>query len=67
MMTLAAVLCCAMTTTVVNAQEAESPIKEGERLAKAADACSPFTKHIAPSFVAPARKVRIRLRPITQY
>ena len=35
MMTLAAVLCCAMTTTVVNAQEAESPIKEGERLAKA--------------------------------
>ena len=37
MMTLAAVLCCAMTTTVVNAQEAESPIKEGERLAKAAD------------------------------
>ena len=30
-------LCCAMTTTVVNAQEAESPIKEGERLAKAAD------------------------------
>ena len=37
MMTFAAVLCCAMTTTVVNAQEAESPIKEGERLAKAAD------------------------------
>ena len=37
MMTLAAVLCCAMTTTVVNAQEAESPIKKGERLAKAAD------------------------------
>ena len=37
LMTLAAVLCCAMTTTVVNAQEAESPIKEGERLAKAAD------------------------------
>ena len=37
MMTLAAVLCCAMTTTVVNAQEAESVIKEGERLAKAAD------------------------------
>ena len=36
-MTLAAVLCCVMTTTVVNAQEAESPIKEGERLAKAAD------------------------------
>ena len=36
-MTLAAVLCCAMTTTVVNAQEAESPIKKGERLAKAAD------------------------------
>ena len=36
MMTLAAVLCCAMTT-VVNAQEAESPIKKGERLAKAAD------------------------------
>ena len=37
MMTLAAVLCCTMTTTVVNAQEAESVIKEGERLAKAAD------------------------------
>ena len=37
MMTLAAVLCCAMTTTVVNAQEAESPVKKGERLAKAAD------------------------------
>ena len=37
MMTLAAVLCCTMTTTVVNAQEVESPIKEGERLAKAAD------------------------------
>ena len=37
MMTFAAVLCCAMTTTVVNAQEAELPIKEGERLAKAAD------------------------------
>ena len=37
LMTLAAVLCCAMTTTVVNAQEAESPIKKGERLAKAAD------------------------------
>ena len=36
-MTFAAVLCCAMTTTVVNAQEAESPIKESERLAKAAD------------------------------
>ena len=30
-------LCCAMTTTVVNAQEAESPVKKGERLAKAAD------------------------------
>ena len=37
MMTLAAVLCCTMSTTVVNAQEAESPIKKGERLAKAAD------------------------------
>ena len=37
MMTLAAAFCCAMTTTVVNAQEAESTIKEGERLAKAAD------------------------------
>jgi hypothetical protein len=37
MMTLAAVLCCTMSTTVVNAQEVESPIKEGERLAKAAD------------------------------
>ena len=37
MMTLAAVLCCAMTTTVVNAQEAESSVKKGERLAKAAD------------------------------
>ena len=37
MMTLAAVLCCTMTTTVVNAQEAESVIKEGERLLKAAD------------------------------
>ena len=36
-MTLAAVLCCAMTTSVVNAQEAESPNKEGERLLKAAD------------------------------
>ena len=36
-MTLAAAFCCAMTTTVVNAQEAESTIKEGERLAKAAD------------------------------
>jgi hypothetical protein len=36
-MTLAAVLCCAMTTTVVNAQEAESPIKKRERLVKAAD------------------------------
>ena len=33
----AAGLCCAMTTTVVNAQEAESPIKKGESLAKAAD------------------------------
>jgi len=37
MMTLAAVLCCAMTTTVVNAQEAESPIQKRERLVKAAD------------------------------
>ena len=37
MMTLAAVLCCAMTTTVVNAQEAESPIMKRERLIKAAD------------------------------
>lgn len=37
MMILAAAFCCAMTTTVVNAQEAESPIKKGERLAKAAD------------------------------
>ena len=37
MMTLAAVLCCTMTTSVVNAQEAESVIKEGERLLKAAD------------------------------
>ena len=37
MMTLAAVLCCTMTTTVVNAQEAESPVKKGESLAKAAD------------------------------
>lgn len=37
MMTLAALLCCAMTTTVVNAQEAESPIKKGEHLLKAAD------------------------------
>ena len=37
MMTLAAVLCCTMTTTVVNAQEAELTIKEGERLTKAAD------------------------------
>lgn len=36
MMTLAALLCCAMTT-VVNAQEAESPIKKGEHLLKAAD------------------------------
>ena len=36
-MTLAAVLCCAMTTTVVNAQETESSIKKGERLLKAAD------------------------------
>ena len=33
----AAVLCCAMTTTVVNAQEAESPIMKRERLIKAAD------------------------------
>ena len=37
MMTLAAVLCCAMTTTVVNAQEAESPIQKRERLVMAAD------------------------------
>ena len=37
MMTLAAVLCCTMTSTVVNAQEAESVIKEGEQLLKAAD------------------------------
>jgi hypothetical protein len=37
MMTLAAVLCCAMTTTVVNAQEAESPLQKRERLVKAAD------------------------------
>ena len=37
MMTLAAVLCCAMTTTVVNAQEAETPIQKRERLVKAAD------------------------------
>ena len=37
LMTLAAVLCCAMTTTVVNAQEAESLIKKRERLVKAAD------------------------------
>ena len=37
LITLAAVLCCAMTTTVVNAQEAESPIQKRERLVKAAD------------------------------
>ena len=37
MMTLAAVICCAMTTTVVNAQEAESPLQKRERLVKAAD------------------------------
>ena len=37
LMTLAAVLSCVMATTVVNAQEAEPPIKKGERLAKAAD------------------------------
>ena len=37
MMTLAAALCCSMTTTVVNAQEAESLIKKGESLRKAAD------------------------------
>ena len=37
MMTLAAVLCCAMTTSVVNAQEAESPSQKRERLVKAAD------------------------------
>ena len=36
-MALTFFFCCAMTTTVVNAQEAESPIKKGERLAKAAD------------------------------
>ena len=34
---MAAILFCAMTTTVVNAQEAESPIEKDERLAKAAD------------------------------
>ena len=37
MMTLAAVLCCTLKTTVVNAQEAESPIQKRERLVKAAD------------------------------
>ncbi|MBO7115638.1 MAG: hypothetical protein J6V87_01150 [Prevotella sp.] len=36
-MVLTFFLCCAMTTTVVNAQEAESPIKKGEHPAKAAD------------------------------
>ena len=37
LMTLAAVLCCTMTATVVNAQEAESSFQKRERLVKAAD------------------------------
>ena len=40
-------LCCTMTTTVVNAQDAKSTIKKGERLAKDADyAPKDWKKHL---------------------